>query len=375
MLQEFTLTGRPAARCDISVQVKDQSGLIINNKQLVSFVESITQMVLILNKNNQIVYASESYYHFFGSLNLNCEILGKKPGDAFSCRNAFNSVNGCGTSRLCRSCGAANAILESQNGTRSTHECKILTAENNAIDLSVTASPLNIDGEELTIFSISDISHEKRRESLERVFIHDILNSAGGISGLSAILKEVEDKDEINDIADTIERAANNLIEEIQTQRAIGSAERGDLIPQLNEVETLTILKEIKNIYNKHQLNHGKPIFISADSENLSFITDRVLLKRILGNMVKNAVESNTSEDQIVLSTRRMRNRIRFSVHNRSHIPEQVQSELFKRFYSTKENGRGIGTYSMKLFGEKYLKGKVWFTSTPDEGTTFYFEV
>jgi sensor histidine kinase regulating citrate/malate metabolism len=37
--------------------------------------------------------------------------------------------------------------------------------------------------------------------------------------------------------------------------------------------------------------------------------------------------------------------------------------------------GRGIGTYSMKLFGEKYLKGKVWFTSSAENGTSFFFEL
>mgnify|MGYP006293419399 CR=1 len=38
---------------------------------------------------------------------------------------------------------------------------------------------------------------------------------------------------------------------------------------------------------------------------------------------------------------------------------------LFKRSFSTKGVGRGIGTYSMKLFGEKYLKGKVDFKNSP----------
>jgi sensor histidine kinase regulating citrate/malate metabolism len=48
---------------------------------------------------------------------------------------------------------------------------------------------------------------------------------------------------------------------------------------------------------------------------------------------------------------------------------------LFRRSFSTKGRGRGIGTYSMKLLGEKYLKGRVWFTSSPNAGTTFFIEV
>ena len=32
-------------------------------------------------------------------------------------------------------------------------------------------------------------------------------------------------------------------------------------------------------------------------------------------------------------------------------------------------------TYSMKLFGEQYLKGKVWFSTSEDKGTTFFISV
>lgn len=37
--------------------------------------------------------------------------------------------------------------------------------------------------------------------------------------------------------------------------------------------------------------------------------------------------------------------------------------------------GRGIGTYSMKLFGKKYLKGKVDFVITQEKRTTFFIEL
>lgn len=369
LVKESTLITMPTDR------MRNLSGLIKDNKQLVDFVESVTQMVLILNRNHEILYASDSYQNFINTLNLPLDVIFKKPGNAFHCKNAFQSYQGCGSSKFCKSCGALSAILSSKKGIKTTKECKILTIENEAIDLRVTASPFQLDGEELIIFSITDISNEKRRESLERIFIHDLLNSAGGISGLSAILKDMNDPSDIKDIADTIQWAANNLIEEIQTQREIGSAEKGDLIPQFNSLDTLEVLKELKKLYNNHQINRGKPIVIDPDSEQHILITDKVLLKRILGNMIKNALEVNIPNDCITLKCIKKGEEIRFFVHNNSHIPIEVQSQLFKRFYSTKESGRGIGTYSMKLFGEKYLKGKVWYTSLPDKGTTFCFEV
>ena len=59
-------------------------------------------------------------------------------------------------------------------------------------------------------------------------------------------------------------------------------------------------------------------------------------------------------------------------VNNSAVVPQDVQLQVFQRSFSTKgAAGRGIGTYSMKLFGERYLGGEVGFVSRELEGTTF----
>ena len=63
---------------------------------------------------------------------------------------------------------------------------------------------------------------------------------------------------------------------------------------------------------------------------------------------------------------------ISFCVWNAQAIPQKFAIRIFQRNFSTKEQaGRGIGTYSMKLFGEKFLGGRVSFTSSPKKGTVF----
>jgi signal transduction histidine kinase len=52
-------------------------------------------------------------------------------------------------------------------------------------------------------------------------------------------------------------------------------------------------------------------------------------------------------------------------------MPRHVQQQLFQRSFSTKGGGRGLGTYSIKLLSERYLKGDVSFVSSQAEGTTF----
>ncbi|MDX9871242.1 MAG: ATP-binding protein [Clostridia bacterium] len=62
-------------------------------------------------------------------------------------------------------------------------------------------------------------------------------------------------------------------------------------------------------------------------------------------------------------------------MHNNQYIPREAQLQLFKRSYSSKGSGRGLGTYSMKLLGERYLGGYVHFISEVHNGTTFIFGV
>ena len=373
MFEEINLNAEVINTRIADGKTQNHSPQELNNKQLVSFAESISQMVLVLNNQRQILYSNKSYNDFFEKKHIK-PVIGEKLGNSFKCKNAIYSDKGCGSTKSCKTCGAANAITESLKGNSSTKDCKILTTHNETIDLRVTSCPLTIDNDELILFSITDISHEKRRKSLERVFIHDILNIAGGISGLSAIMKEVEDPHEMKQIADTIENASNNLIEEIQSQRELGSAERGDLTLHYTNLQTLDVLEELKKIYSNHEVNNGKKISI-RHSGNYTMLTDKVLLKRILGNMIKNALEAIAPDDYITLSCTGLGMKVRFEVHNRSIIPDEIKNDLFKRYYSTKQNGRGIGTYSMKLFGEKYLKGRVWFTSSPENGTSFYLEL
>ena len=202
-----------------------------------------------------------------------------------------------------------------------------------------------------------------------------MLNSAGGISGLSAIIKDLKDPDEIAEISQMINRSAENLIEEIQMQRQLSAAERGELDINMVNSTSLTQIKQVAELYSKHEITNGKFISIDKSSQEFQFKTDMVLFRRIIGNMVKNALEATEAGSKVTLLSFKNEDKIHFSVHNESYIDRTNQLQLFKRSFTTKGIGRGIGTYSMKLLGEKYLGGKVWFESTPEEGTIFYLSL
>jgi signal transduction histidine kinase len=363
----------PAERAE-QYRLEADAQVFANNIILNKIADAVSTMLVILNQQRQIVYANKLFLNFLDVTNSHT-VLGKRPGEAVDCIHAFAEEGGCGTSEFCRTCGAIGAILEAQMGLISEKECRIVTCSQDALDLRVTATPYNDNNGEYTIFAINDISHEKRREMLERVFFHDVLNSAGGISGLSSILQEVNDSADIKRVAKTINRAANNMLDEINAQRQLIAAERGDLEPVLSITSAMTLLTDVADLFSKHEIVKDKELQIIENNEDITLYTDQVILRRILGNMVKNALEASPLKATVSLSFQEKKNFIEFSVHNSTWIEREVQLQLFKRSFSTKGAGRGIGTYSMKLLGEKYLNGKVWFQSSPENGTTFFIAI
>lgn len=363
----------PAERESVKI-VEIQSKSFAHNLLLTKIVNALSEMLVVLNDKRQIIFANDA---FIGALGLGKDklFIGQRVGEAVQCVHASKTTGGCGTTEYCKTCGAVNAMLEAQESGKSEKECRIRTSKNGALDLRVKASLFQMEKDSLTIFTLNDISSEKRKQTLERVFFHDILNSAGGISGLSGLMPYMNDQHEMKEIAGMINRASENLISEIQSQRYLLAAENGDLTIEKHEFETFKVLKDLADLYSKHEIIEDKYLSIHKNSENLIINTDGVLLRRIVGNMIKNALEASLPKSVVTVSSQKYGEKVRFSVHNHNFIPREIQTQLFQRSFSTKGTGRGIGTYSMKLFGEKYLDGRVDFESTPENGTTFFIEI
>jgi signal transduction histidine kinase len=135
------------------------------------------------------------------------------------------------------------------------------------------------------------------------------------------------------------------------------------------------LLSKLTDQIRFHVVAHEKHTEVVNQTTDKEIVTDETLLMRVLVNMVKNAMEAIPSGGSIILKTIDFGDHVRFSVFNNMYIARDVQMQIFQRSYSTKGPNRGIGTYSMKLLGERYLQGTVGFASTESEGTTFYIDL
>jgi hypothetical protein len=356
------------------VLVEHQS--IMQSELVQSLIHSMQDMVLILNEQRQIIAANKSLTESLG-VSDPTRLLGKRPGEALGCTISLSAPAGCGTAEACSVCGAVLAILASQsNRDQRRGTCHINLEKNGgtALDLSVMASPLNLEGHGFTIFSLRDTSADQRRQVLERVFFHDILNTAGGIRGLAALLNEDIPQEKETRFKQWMLGLSDSLIDDITNQRRLMAAERGDLHVVMETFHLQDLLQELACLYEHHDRTPQRTTRLIEHPACL-ITTDRAILRRIIGNMILNALEASHTGGMVTIATQLEGKQVRISVTNKGEIARDVQLQLFKRSFSTKTtNGRGIGTYSMKLFGERYLDGNIGFNSSNGR-TTFYIEL
>ena len=359
-------------------KIKRQYYRILAADYLQEFINALPNIVTVLNDKRQIVFSNNALMEQMSEADFRA-LLGKRPGEAVKCIHSDECSNGCGTSESCKVCGALSAILISANENRHvSKECTITTRKNDeetSLDFEATASPFVLEGEKYTIFSLTDISSTKRRRMLERIFFHDILNTAGNIRGIAEIMPGIDNPEKSEILLRLLKNVSNELVEEILAQKDLVSAEAGELKPKYEPVFSAEILNTLAGQFAESPGRKKHSILIDEHCEDIRFICDRSLLIRILKNMLKNALEATTINGEVLLSARKKDGYALFSVHNNSYMPRKVQLQVFRRNFSTKGSERGLGTYSMRLLGEKYLKGKVFFETGETSGTTFYLKV
>jgi len=348
---------------------------VINEDPVVRVIlDSVSGLVLILNRERQILAANPTLLEALKMENDGC-IVGLRPGEMLNCVHYRKGPAGCGTSPYCHHCGAVLTILAAQNkGEPATGECRLsMEADGNrrSMEFAVRATPLEIGGISLIIFVLHDISSNKRREVLEQMLFHDLNNILFAIMNLA---DRVDKTDNPKNVAQKIINLSFRLNRQIESHRIINMAEDHSLAIR----EKVFSVNAFLDTCTEDYLDMGSANGITIETRQLTgdvmLKTDEIILMRIMGNMLKNALEATGPGGTIQAWFDRIDGRPAFHVHNSGKIPDETADRIFERSFSTKGSpGHGIGTYSIKLLGENYLGGSVSFTTDETNGTIFTF--
>jgi len=348
---------------------------IANKSPVISgLLNSISGLLAILDEHRQIVALNDSFLQMLG-IDDPSEALGLRPGEAVNCIHAHEEPAGCGTTKFCSTCGAAIAIVASLGEDKPVERICALTAQKGeqTIDISllVRSQPIKVEGKRFLLLFIQDITLQQHRAALERTFFHDVNNTLTALVAASEILSI---KNPQSKLVNTLHLAALRLKNEIAIQKHLLQGDSYIYKPLWGEVKIEQIIEELKSFFANHPVAQNKNLHFQSSCQIKSFKTDISLLLRILCNMITNAFEATKNDREIKIWVEDNGNSLSFFVWNHMPIPENISHRIFQRNFSTKEgDGRGVGTFSMKLFGEQILGGKVSFTSSKEEGTTFRF--
>jgi signal transduction histidine kinase len=197
----------------------------------------------------------------------------------------------------------------------------------------VWLAPLCFNGEEFVVMAGTDVSHERRRLALERTFFYDILNLVASIQG-SAELMEIDESADPMMVSRRIQLASQKVIEEINAQRVLLAIEKGELKVDNHVLTSVDVLKDVIEHYEGQEITRKQMLKIDDDVIRTSFISDATLLRRVLGNMVKNALEASPEGRTVTLGVDNSPAGLNFWVHNATVISASYHQRVFQRDFS-----------------------------------------
>jgi signal transduction histidine kinase len=351
--------------------VKSQQEELLSTRELIrQLLNAVPMPLLVINRAWQVVYANTAVLEMLATSGA-AAISGLREGEEFHCIHG-RPEDGEDAAPSCRICGVARAVAVALNGEGSIRDCRLtcdLAGEAHSLDLRAWATPLVIGEETLSVLVLADISHEKRRVLLENVYFHDLLNTLTGIRGLLDVLSH-SDVSERPEICGSLDRMTLRSIEEIDSLRLLAQAEDCSLQVVWADLDTGSLLEEVVSTLRCHPSARGKMVILDTEMIDVSFCSDRRLLRRVVENMLLNALEATECGGSVSLGCWQISGHVNFWVHNNAWMPDEIQLQVFQRSFSTKGQQRGIGTYSIKLLSSHIL-GTVNFTSTPESGTVF----
>jgi nitrogen fixation/metabolism regulation signal transduction histidine kinase len=258
------------------------------------------------------------------------------------------------------------------------------------LQLSIYATGFVLRKQQLVLVAMQNIQNELEEEEMRswqnliRVLTHEIMNSITPIASLAStaygLLKDNQECEvpetvnevifDVRDAVNTIEKRSKGLLTFIENYRKLTRIPKPDfkvvLIKDLfDRVEQLMLDQiELKSI------NFSMEI----DPETLTITADAGLIEQVLINLCKNAVEAidGVSRPKIKLKagTDDKGNPVIKVADNGRGITEEVVEKIFIPFFTTKQQGSGIGLSLSRQIMRQH-KGTLRVNSTPNEKTVF----
>ena len=229
----------------------------------------------------------------------------------------------------------------------------------------------------------ADAANIAKTEFLQRMS-HDIRTPINGIIGMLAVAKRYpDDLKKQDECREKISKASQLLLELINEVLDMGKLESGEVVLEEKSFHLQELLNEVLTVIEKLAQERGIEVIkrdLSVTHWNL--IGSPGHLKRLLMNIMGNAVKYNKDHGKIILSLREEEGEEGRAVYTFTcedtgiGMSREYQKRIFEPFtredesVKTAYNGTGLGMPIAKKLTET-MGGSISFTSEKGKGTTF----
>lgn len=196
-----------------------------------------------------------------------------------------------------------------------------------------------------TIFEKQRQAHEQESwTKLIRVLTHEIMNTVSPIASLSDALSKSMDENGHSDLdvkagLDTISDSSKNLIKFVQTYRQLSGVAR----PVRRAVELQELVDRVISLNSEYAASCGAVCEYRPDEADLMIYADEAQISQILINLIKNALQAGAKHIDISAAMGKDDEVIIRVSNDGAPIPVPAQEQIFVPFYTTKQDGSGIG--------------------------------
>ncbi|MDA1081297.1 MAG: hybrid sensor histidine kinase/response regulator [Gemmatimonadetes bacterium] len=225
---------------------------------------------------------------------------------------------------------------------------------------------------------------QKVRDDLMKMIVHDL---KAPLTSILATLEMMRDGD-FGDFTEQQARAlsdsegkAEDLLGLIEDLLEVSRIEERTLPLVPEQIAPAALLAEIVFDWQLRFQQESASASVDVADDAPVIVADKALIKRVLSNLVQNAVNHSPGPVTLRLAARRDPTGILFTVADDGPgIPEDYQEIIFRKFeqvhaqHAPRVRSSGLGLTFCRLAVESH-GGRIWVTSTEGEGSTFFVQL
>jgi PAS domain S-box-containing protein len=268
-------------------------------------------------------------------------------------------------------------------GREVSFETRMTNKHGEAVPVEVHAKRIIRGGQEFIQWIQRDISErlalEETRSDLISMIVHDLRSPLGNIvSSLDVLQATLTPDDEVVvPVLAIAFRSSQRLSRLIDSLLDLRRLEAGQAVLHKDPASINALIAEAAD--QVHPLAEGKAILLRLDvPPRLPAVPmDADMIRRVLINLMENAVKYSESAGTIVVSARTGDGLVTIGVKDSGPgVPLAEHARIFQKFTRLQSpagpKGLGLGLAFCKLAVEAH-RGRIWVESEPGQGATFFF--